>query len=305
MRILTIIVSYNFEPWMERCLGSLRQSIHPVDVLVIDNDSQDHTVELIERNYPEVRILCNSKNLGFGGANNIGLQLALIEDYDAVFLLNQDAWIDKNTIGILGSLCQKEPQYGIFSPIHLTGAGDKSDHGFAIYTGINNIDDIEKEKEEVVSVPFINAAFWMIPTLVLKKIGGFCPLFYHYGEDKDYINRIHYHGYQIGYSPTALGWHDRDNRVSNRESDLRSEHIYLLTEFSNINYSFTKAIRRSIKASIKTSYKLLRGGNKKDSAFYIGVAFQLCKRIWEIAEFRKKNSKQGPNYIAASAFERP
>lgn len=50
----------------------------------------------------------------------------------------------------------------------------------------------------------------MIPAKVLCEIGGFCPLFYHYGEDKDYANRLISHRYLIGYSPLVLGWHDRE-----------------------------------------------------------------------------------------------
>ena len=93
MKVLVIIISYNFERWMERCLESLRLSKHPVDVVVIDNDSKDRSIERIRKDYPEVRLIVNGANLGFGKANNIGIQLALEEGYDAVFLMNQDAWV--------------------------------------------------------------------------------------------------------------------------------------------------------------------------------------------------------------------
>ena len=124
MKVLVIIVSYNFEQWMERCLGSLRLSELPVDVLVIDNDSKDRTTELIRAQYPEVRLIENKKNLGFGRANNLGMQIALEEGYDFAFLMNQDAWIDPNTIGTLVSISLKYSEYGILSPVHLTGKGD-------------------------------------------------------------------------------------------------------------------------------------------------------------------------------------
>lgn len=79
---------------MDRCIGSLRRSEYPVDTVVIDNGSQDATVALLKERYPEVHVVCNRENLGFGKANNIGMRLALEKGYDAVFLLNQDAWID-------------------------------------------------------------------------------------------------------------------------------------------------------------------------------------------------------------------
>ena len=105
-RVLAIIVSYNFVGWMKRCLGSLRCSELPVDVVVIDNFSTDDTVQMIKKNYPEVRLICSNENLGFGRANNIGLRIALEENYDAAFLLNQDAWVEKKTIGTLLKLCK-------------------------------------------------------------------------------------------------------------------------------------------------------------------------------------------------------
>ena len=82
MKVMVVVVTYNFEPWMERCLGSLRRSEHPADVVVVDNNSSDRTVELLRANYPEVELLTNKCNLGFGRANNQGLSLALARGYD-------------------------------------------------------------------------------------------------------------------------------------------------------------------------------------------------------------------------------
>ena len=131
MKTLVIIVSYNFERWMDRCLGSLRQSEYPADVIVVDNNSQDHTVRLIKKRYPEVRLIEAGTNLGFGRANNLGMTIALDEGYDAVFLLNQDAWIAPDTLGTLAQLSRQHPEYGILSPTHLTGSGDRLEKGFA------------------------------------------------------------------------------------------------------------------------------------------------------------------------------
>ena len=77
MKVLVIIISYNFEQWIDRCLGSLRRSEYPVDILVLDNDSKDKTIERLRTNYPEVRLIENRKNLGFGRANNLGMQIAI------------------------------------------------------------------------------------------------------------------------------------------------------------------------------------------------------------------------------------
>lgn len=295
MKVLVIIVSYNFEHWIERCLGSLRKSAHPVDVLVVDNCSQDNTVELIEQNYPEVRLIKSTKNLGFGKANNIGMQIALREEYDTVFLLNQDAWIDSQTIGTLLELSKQGPAYGILSPVHLTGKGDKPDQGFATYTGLASLDLLPAL--EVVEASFINAAFWMIPAAVLRVVGGFSPLFYHYGEDKDYINRLTYHGYRLGYSPKVFGCHDREYRQVTRDAFFRSERVYHLSEYANINHSFCKAFAYGALASIKKAMQSLLRAKSKDAVTYLGIAGQLIGRTPEIMRIRKETSHQQANFI--------
>ncbi len=305
MKILTIIAAYNFERWLDRCLGSLRQSSLQADVVVIDNASQDRTVQLIESRYPGVRLIQSQENLGFGRANNLGMRMALEEGYEAVFLLNQDAWIDTETLGTLSALSGAYPQYGILSPTHLTGAGDKLEKGFAGYAGLSPSAELKtyraKDKSlcPPIEVPFVNAAFWFIPVSVLKQVGGFCPLFYHYGEDVDYVNRLHRCGYVVGYSPMVFGCHDREDRKISHQAWLRSEQIYLLTEYANINYSFPPAFGYGVLAGIKKSWKALMKKEPATAAAYIGIVFRLLGRTREVMRYRKinRNAAKRPLYL--------
>ena len=295
MKVLVIIVSYNFERWIDRCLGSLRSSEHPVDTVVIDNASQDQTLRRIKKDYPEVRLIESKTNLGFGQANNIGMKMALEEGYTHVFLLNQDAWIDPNTIGTLVDLSQRHPSYGILSPVHLTGKGDKPDPGFGHYAELQTLQDLPSE--DILQVPFVNAAFWMIPIHVLQKVGGFCPLFYHYGEDKDFVNRLHYHQYQVGYSPQVFGNHDREYRPSTHEGFLRTESVYHLSEYVNINHPWLKAFGYGVLAVMKKALTSLISGKFQLSKDYLRMGFQLLSRSTEIQSYRKINRLSQPHYI--------
>ena len=296
MKVLVIIVSYNFEQWMERCLGSLHLSELPVDVLILDNDSKDKTTELIRTQYPEVRLIENKKNLGFGRANNLGMQIALEEGYDFAFLMNQDAWIDSNTIGTLVSISQKYPEYGILSPVHLTGKGDKPDPGFGDYAGIQTLKELPKS-DEILPLPFINAAFWMIPTAVLKQVGGFSPLFYHYGEDKDFVNRLHFHHFKVGYVPQVFGNHDREYRPVTHAGFLRSEYVYHLSEYANINHSGWKAFAYGILAVGKKSVQALLKGKLRLSKDFLCMIFRLIAQSREVFAQRKNNRLSHPHYI--------
>ena len=296
MKVLVVIVSYNFERWIGRCLGSLQQSEYLVDIVVIDNASQDNTVHRIKKDYPHIRLVESKVNLGFGKANNIGMKMALEEGYEAVFLMNQDAWIAKDAIGILAKLCQEDSSYGIFSPVHLTGNGDKPDPGFGIYAELETLAQLPEGKK-ILPLPFVNAAFWMIHVSVLKKVGGFCPLFYHYGEDKDFVNRLHYHGYHMAYSPLAFGCHDREYRPLTHEGFLRTEYVYHLSEYANIRYSFPKAFGYAVLATLKKSMESLFKGKFKLSAEYISMSFRLLFKSREILRYRKQNKLPNPNYI--------
>jgi GT2 family glycosyltransferase len=292
-RILTIIVSYNFIKWIDKCLPSLINSAYPTDILVIDNNSSDDTVRALQSKYPEVRLIANRHNLGFGQANNIGMRLAIEENYDAVFLLNQDAWVDVKTIGRLVKMSTQHCEYGILSPIHLIGDRSKIDGGFATYTELTDLSMLPTD--DIISVPFINAAVWYIPVQVIQKVGMFAPLFYHYGEDKDYSNRILYYGYKIGYLPNAFACHDRAFRTMQRKDFIRMERVYHLSEYANINYSFGKAFALGVLALVKKSIKALIHGKFSNFVMYFRLTFELLSKTAQVynsrSQFVQNNEK--------------
>ena len=292
MKTLAIIISYNFMSWIDRCLPSLLKGKHPTDILVVDNGSSDETIAYIHEHYPSIRLIENKKNLGFGSANNIGMQIALDEDYDGVLLINQDAWLAPDALQQLVEVSLHHPEYGIISPKHLTGDGSKMDPGFAQYIEKG---DAANSQFSILNSQFINAALWYLPTSVIRKVGMFAPLFYHYGEDKDYVNRIHYHNYQIGYVPTALGYHDRAERPFSQSLFLRTEYVYHLSEYANINYSFNKAFAMGVLAPVKKAFKALANGRWSNFTAFIGISFQLLVKTSLVINSRKEAKCYTPN----------
>jgi GT2 family glycosyltransferase len=287
MKISVIIVSFNFERWLDRCLGSLRKSTIPVEAIVVDNCSTDNTLKRIEENYPEVILIKNQSNEGFGKANNIGIDFALKNHCDFVFLLNQDAWIDPNVVETLLISFRNFPEYGILSPVHLNGNGSELDYGFSVYNKLESKSDLAASDKDVVKSSIINAALWMIPSNIIHLIGGFSPVFFHSGEDIDYINRLHYHGYQIGYCPSAFGYHDRGDR------ELRKETlVFQLTEYVNINYSFPKAFAYGVLAAFKKAFYAFRTGDIKDSCRLLKITNNLMFKTATILKVRKWTKKK-------------
>ncbi len=292
-KILTIIVSYNFEKWIDKCLNSLVNSTLHTDIIVIDNNSQDNTVRIISEKWKgKVRLIISKQNLVFGRANNIGINTAINEGYDAVFLLNQDAWVDNDVITTMAEISTKYKEFGILSPIHMNGEGKSIETGFKAYTGFdfNTIKTIDKYSP--IECDFINAAFWFIRTDVLKIVGLFSPLFYHYGEDKDYINRLKYHGYKLGYIPGIKGYHDRGIRILSEKARYHGVYVYLLSEYANINYNIYSAFIFSVLASIKKSIVFLLKLNLRASWKQCSVSFRLIGDTKKILADRKKNKKR-------------
>ncbi len=212
--VYVIIVTYNATHWLGKCLNSIPQEYN---VIIVDNGSSDKTCQFIEEQEREYILLKQNKNLGFGQANNIGISEALQLNADFVFLLNQDAYLEENTISNLLKIYFKNSNIGLLSPIHLTASKNKLDKGFSNYINNSNcpdllIDAFNNALRDYYEVPFINAAGWLIPKKTLLKIGGFDPIFFHYGEDNNYCSRLLFHSLKIVFVPNSRMVHDREFR---------------------------------------------------------------------------------------------
>ena len=253
MIVYAIIVTYNAmrRSWIERCLRSLSESSVKVTPIVIDNGSTDETRNFVPVRFPQAVWLPQEHNIGFGQANNIGLKYALEHDADYVLLLNQDATIGRDALEKMIPLCGDN---SLMSPLHLNGEGNRLDASFK--TCINSLDGELLDNAlighalqpaypgpSLASGCVIPAACWLLPINVIKHIGGFNPLFFHYGEDGNYYQRLHFHHIAVQICPSAIMCHDRnvcgDVNMFNRNKLRRN----LLITAANVNLSFLQCIR--------------------------------------------------------------
>lgn len=231
MRVLVIVVTFNATRWVDRCFNSIRESDIPLDAIVIDNKSTDGTAEVIREKFPEVKLIVSEKNLGFGLGNNIGLQYAIDNDYDYVYLLNQDAWIHHDTISKLIEVQNSYTEYGILSPIQLQANGEMLDSNFGKVTcgyasNPRLISDLFFNRaQKMYEVSSVMAAHWLISRECLLKVGGFSPSFPHYGEDDNYQDRTRYFGFKIGIVTEAIAIHDRGERPYSKENEIKRLYI--------------------------------------------------------------------------------
>ena len=229
--------------WAERCFSSLFSStIHP-DVYVIDNGSTDGTQDFIQAYFPFVTFFQSEINLGFGRANNLGIEYAINKGYDYVYLLNQDAWVGIDILEKLISVSKENPKYGILSPTQMQADMKSLDKNFAynirvrpeVYNSFN--DYFKDDKEGVLEIDYIMAAHWLITRECILKVGAFSPSFPHYGEDNNYCHRVLYHGLKIGVVPSAKAVHDRQLRVEPKSKKMYICYISSIIGLSNINHT--------------------------------------------------------------------
>ena len=235
-KVLVIIVTYNAMQWIAKSIQSVMESEIPLDLFVIDNMSTDNTVKHIKENYPSIKLVQNKANLGFGAANNIGLQYALDYNYPYVYLLNQDAWIKPDTIRLLIETNMAAPQYGILSPMQMQSNEKELDKNFSV------VFSKAAQTGSLILVKSVMAAHWLISRECLLEVGGFSPTFRHYGEDDNYCDRTRQKGFKIGIVTKAIAVHDRSNRTSNAPKKIYESYIRTLVYLSGFERSSFFAI---------------------------------------------------------------
>lgn len=254
LKILVVVVTYNaMKEWksisFEEFLGASKDGYCSFDVWVTDNASNDGTAEFLTQYVDQLEHLDLSyTNIGFGMANNRALEYAIAKGYNGVLLINQDAKISTASATALVQYSARHPELGVLSPIHLNRENQVED-GFAHYSRLpkeyylqHSLQRYSKtEEEKHIPLSFINAAIWYIPIKTLLRVGLFSNLFYHYGEDKDYCNRVLSKGYEVAYLPNVFAYHFRsaDGDIS-LEKKMYLEQVYHLSEWINPNYSRLK-----------------------------------------------------------------
>lgn len=298
-KIAVILITYNGEKWLQKCLESIFQSSVPVSVYICDNASTDGTISLLKR-YPScTEVLLLKQNIGFGAANNLCIKKAFDKGADYFFLLNQDVYINSNTIETLKTILTHDSHLGILSPLHLNGTGMRFDKNFLSHftrdAKKDFLNDLYFGKSRTIyEASFVNAACWMLPRRTFEKIGGFDLLFFHYSEDENYCQRVLFHGFTIAVSTQTTICHDRDDRNGGiREEFQDSKHFrrwllkvadvnnqYELYAVRYLKYEFAKLTIKSLfKLHLKRAYKHLK-------------EFQRRKHMLKIAILHKKKNQQ-------------
>ncbi|MCC5927449.1 MAG: glycosyltransferase [Bacteroidetes bacterium] len=245
-----VIVNYNVKEYLVNLINSINQSVgnFNVEIIVIDNNSTDGSVEYLSSKFTNVVFIANNANVGFGKANNQGIQVSRGK---YILLLNPDTLIKENTLSVMISHMDNHPQTGAagckllnpdgtFAPesrrsvptpssalwkvLGLTSIFPKSKRFSDYYLGW-------MDEDEPGSIPVLSGAFMFFRASVLKELGGFDERFFMYGEDIDLSYRTTQLGYQIDYVPST-------SIIHYKGESTKKDHLDYVVMFNKAMYQF-------------------------------------------------------------------
>lgn len=209
-----VIPNWNGADRLRVCLDSLISQTQKHEVIVVDNGSIDESVEIIEKNYPEVVLIRHSKNLGFTGGVNPGIKYAMEQKGQYVALLNNDAVAHKDWLKKLVDFLDGNPKVGIATSkicdaekTHLDSTGDiYTIWGLPYPRGRGEPYSDKYDKDILIFGASGGASLYRIE--MLEQIGIFDNDFFAYYEDIDISFRAQLAGWKVAYVPGAEVYHE-------------------------------------------------------------------------------------------------
>lgn len=221
MDLSVIIASYNTSDLLDACIKSLLRAQQPpkgLEIIVVDNNSKDNSVQMVKEKYPGVKIIANSENKGFATANNQGIKDA---NGKYILILNSDTKVKPDALVKPLKFLKTHPQVGALSvKLRLpNGEIDPDNHrGFPTpwvalthFIGLsklfpkskifNRYFQSYKNFDAIHSIELSACSYLMMPTKLLRELNGLDEAFFFYGEDIDLCYRVHEKGFKIIYYP--------------------------------------------------------------------------------------------------------
>ena len=257
MKTSIIIVTYNGENYIKNCLDSiLKQNSQNFEVIIVDNKSNDKTLELVkdfQKKSKKIYLIKNNENLGFSKSNNIGIKFALEKKADYVLLLNQDTVVDKKLISSGIKYFRLLKDAGAFSPKVLiknnkiiwwigTKVFTLSDLLKNLKLGVSVHVDKEKEDypiKEPIEVEAVSGCSLFIKKDVIEKVGLLDEDFFMYGEDMDYSIRLKKTGYKLYVIPETVVLHDVGLESFSLKKNFKKYKVYIKSSMQVINKDFS------------------------------------------------------------------
>lgn len=307
-----IVVTYNGARWIEKCIRSLLEADSVDKVLIVDNNSSDETLDIV-RNF-NIELFELNQNLGFGKGNNFAIKKALDRGYDYIFLVNQDVYVQPNSVSIIINAHKAAglPDC-ILCPIQMDGELKETDHNFHHYL----MRQVGQEIVEKCKLPvdagslfeghFFNAAAWIIPSSTIRKVGVFDPLFFQYREDEDYAARCRYWSVPFLVHSHSLVAHDRDQsgfkKLESRPypQQVSRINVRLIQAMKNINRPLPNGIWKACKFILQRMLVSISARDFQHFRALTVATFRTATMFPEIVKHRRISREPGAFIAEAEA----
>ena len=229
-----IIVTFNSSEVIEQCLCHLNAEKH--DIIVIDNASKDNSCQIVREKFPQIKLIQNDKNIGYGRANNIAL---LQSKTDFALILNPDALILENDIQISLEVLKNNPKIALASPKIFHTKGEEK--------------IIIQEEDDYQATNFIVGGVLFIRLKIFRKIGFFYEGFFMFAEDNELSDRSLAHGYQNVVINNAKAFHlgGGSSKKSLRNTYRRFWHLgWSKSKYKQIKKGKLQTARATVRLSL-------------------------------------------------------
>lgn len=230
-RISVITINYNGLKDTCALLDTIPQ-IHDMEIIVVDNASNDDEASIIEKRYPEVKVIRSQKNLGFAGGNNLGIKAARGK---YLFFINNDTILSPHTSDIkhLITRLESSPKIGIVCP-KIRFAWDNNPIQFTGYTPLSQItmrnrsigygEEDRGQYDLAHPTPYAHGAAMMVKREAIEKVGLMPECYFLYYEELDWSMIFKRAGYDIWYEPACTIYH-KESQSTGQDSPLKAYYL--------------------------------------------------------------------------------
>ena len=218
MKLDILIVNYNTEHLLQSMFDACALASDDVGThyWVVDNASTDNSAETLKQRFPQVELVVNTNNVGFGRANNQLLPF-LDDSSEFVLLLNTDAFVGKDTFHSTLAYMQAHPEVGVLG-VRLVGRDGELQPScryfptpfnvFLARSGLGQlvpwirlVDDMGWSHDEVRECDWVPGCYYLVRKTVLDQVGLFDPRYFLYSEEVDHCKRVKAAGWEVVFYP--------------------------------------------------------------------------------------------------------
>ena len=225
-QVIIVILTYNHYQDTHECLDSvLATDYHKIEVVIVDNGSEDDTPQKVRQNFPNVRVIENKQNLGVPAGYNVGFRYALNTGADFILMLNNDTVVAPDMLSKLHAIAETDSKAGIIMPkmLHYGSEDQVWSSGGRYRTfppAILMTDRRKGIQESTRLIEYAPACGLLIHRRAFELAGLFDPGYYFLYEDWDFSERVRAHGLNIWYAGNAVLWHKVSTTIRGLQSSI-------------------------------------------------------------------------------------